>query len=233
MYSLAIAQGLTPARARIAAAVGMAESKGDPNAHNTNAATGDNSYGLWQINMLGDLAPERLILFGIKSGNELFDPQTNAKAMRILSANGADFSPWSAYNHGTYKEFLNMPVTDQTNDPLWKDILKGLSPAYAVGSSIGGVTDVTQGIGSVVETVNKTASWLSNSENWVRVGYVVGGGAMIIVGLVMMVQSTTLGSAVTNLVPAGRVANLAKSAKRSGPKVESSYGQPWSNLPVT
>lgn len=209
-YSLAIAQGLTPARARVAAAVGWAESKGNPNAHNTNAGTGDNSYGLWQINMLGDLAPERLVLFGIKSNDELFDVQTNAKAMRILSANGADFSAWSTYNHGTYKEYLNVPVTDKTNDPLWKDILKGLSPAYAVGSSVGGISDVTQGLGSIVETVNKSASWLSNSENWVRVGYVVGGGAMILVGLVMMVQSSSLGSAAMNLVPAGRVANLVK-----------------------
>ena len=210
MYSLAIAQGLTPTRARIAAAVGMAESRGNPNAHNTNAGTGDNSYGLWQINMLGDLAPERLVLFGIKSNNELFDPQTNARAMRVLSANGADFSPWSAYKSGSYKEFLDMPVTDQTNDPLWQDILKGLVPGYAIGSKIGGIGDVTQGIGSIVETVNKSARWVSNSENWVRVGYVVGGSVMIIVGLVTMVSSTSVGKAAMNFVPAGRVAKLAK-----------------------
>jgi hypothetical protein len=211
LYSLAIAQGLTPARARIAAAVGMAESGGNPRAHNTNASTGDNSYGAWQINMLGDLAPERLVLFGIKSNDELFDLQTNARAMRILSANGADFSPWSAYKSGAYKEFLNVPVDDKTKDPLWQDILKALSPAYAIGSSAGGtVSDVGQGIGSIVETVNKSARWLSNSENWVRVGYVVGGSVMIIVGLVTMVSSSSVGKAAMNLVPAGRVANLAK-----------------------
>jgi hypothetical protein len=211
MYSLAIAQGLTPARARIAAAVGMAESSGNPKAHNTNAGTGDNSYGLWQINMLGKLAPERLVLFGIKSNDELFDPQTNARAMRILSANGADFSPWSAFKSGAYKEHLNVPVTDQTDDPLWKDILKAISPAYAIGSSAGGtVSDVGQGLGSIVETVNKSARWISNSENWIRVGYVVGGSVMIIVGLVTMVSSTSVGKAAMNLVPAGRVANLAK-----------------------
>jgi hypothetical protein len=217
LYSLAIAQGLTPARARVAAAVGMAESGGDPNAHNTNAATGDNSYGLWQINMLGKLAPERLVLFGIKSNDQLFDPQTNARAMRILSANGADFSPWSAYKSDAYKEFLNVPVTDQTKDPLWKSILNGaiggVVPGYGARDlipGVGGITDTAQGIGSAVETLNKTASWLSNSENWVRVGYVVGGGAMILVGLVMMVQSSSLGTAAMNIVPAGRVANLVK-----------------------
>lgn len=214
LYSLALAQGLTPARARIAAAVGMAESGGNAQAHNTNAGTGDNSYGYWQINMLGKMGPERLILFGIKSNDELFDGQTNARAMRILSANGQDFSPWSAYKNGSYKGFLNVPVTDQTKDPAWKDILKALSPAYAIGSSVGGVSgtvsDVGQGIGSAVDTLNKGARWVSNAENWVRVGYVVGGSAMIIVGLVMMIQSTSLGSAITKVVPAGRAVKIAR-----------------------
>lgn len=223
LYSLALAQGLTPARARIAAAVGMAESGGNAQAHNTDASTGDNSYGYWQINMLGKMGPERLILFGIKSNDELFDAQTNARAMRILSANGQDFSPWSAYTTTdptrSYKRFINVPVTDQTKDPGWKDILKILSPAYAIGSSAGGVggtiSDVGQGVGSAVDTLNKGARWVSNSENWVRVGYVVGGSAMIIVGLVMMIQSTSLGAAVTKVIPAGRAVNLARKVATS------------------
>lgn len=195
----------------------MVESGGDPNAHNTNIRTGDNSYGLWQINMLGKLAPERLVLFGIRSNNELFDPQTNARAMRILSANGADFTPWSAFNSDAYKRFLDMPVTDQTKDPWWKTILNGglggVIPGYGARGlvpGVGGITDVTQGVGSLVETVNKSAGWISNSENWVRVGYVLGGSVMIIVGLTTMISSTSVGAAAMNLVPTGRVANLAK-----------------------
>jgi len=214
MYSLAIAQGLTPARARIAAAIGQGESGGNPNAHNTNTATGDNSYGLWQINMLGRLQAERLALLGIPNNEALFDPQTNARAMRILSANGTDFTPWSVFKSGAYKEYLNVPVTDQTKDPEWQKWLSALSPVFAVGNSPGGIggtiSDVGQAAGSIVENINKAARWTSNSENWVRVGYVVGGSAMIIVGLVMMVQSTTLGSAAMKLVPTGRVAGLVK-----------------------
>lgn len=40
-----------------AVAVAMAESSGDPRAHNDTYQ--DNSYGLWQINMLGDPGPAR------------------------------------------------------------------------------------------------------------------------------------------------------------------------------
>src|SRR5215831_6757861 len=43
-----------------AVAVAMAESGGHPTSHNTNAGTGDNSYGLFQINMLGSLGPARM-----------------------------------------------------------------------------------------------------------------------------------------------------------------------------
>lgn len=218
VYSLAIAQGLDPYRAKIAAAIAMAESGGNPRAHNTNAGTGDNSYGLWQINMLGDLGPERREKYGLTSNDQLFDAETNARVMKGESGSGTNWIPWTTYTttdpKKSYRRFLDVPVTDKTDDPLWKDILKVISPGYAVGSSVGGsVTDVGQGLGSLVETVNKSAAWVSNSENWVRVGYVVGGSVMIIVGLVTMISSTTVGKAAMNFVPVGRAVRVAKSVR--------------------
>lgn len=46
--------------------------------------TGDLSYGLWQINMIGSLGPERLRQFGINSYEDLLDPRINARAALIL-----------------------------------------------------------------------------------------------------------------------------------------------------
>ena len=63
--------------ANIMAAISMAESGGNPLAHNPNASTGDNSYGLTQVNMLGTLGPARLKQFGLKSNDQLFDPNIN------------------------------------------------------------------------------------------------------------------------------------------------------------
>ena len=37
----------------------LKESTGRPYAHNQNSSTGDNSYGLFQINMIGSLGPAR------------------------------------------------------------------------------------------------------------------------------------------------------------------------------
>lgn len=76
------------------------ESDWDPSAHNTNRGTGDNSYGLSQINMLGDLGPSRARLFGITNYDDLLNPLVNLKAMYKLSNNGQDFGPWLSYRPG-------------------------------------------------------------------------------------------------------------------------------------
>lgn len=78
-------------------AIAMRESSGDPAAFNGNRATGDQSYGLTQINMLGGMGPERRKAFGLTSNDQLFDPQTNARVAYELSNNGTDLSPWGAY----------------------------------------------------------------------------------------------------------------------------------------
>ena len=200
--NLAKGAGLTPERARLAGAVGWMESKGDPNAHNTNALTGDNSYGIWQINMLGDMGPERRAQFGISNNDQLFDPQTNARAMAILSKNGTDFA----------RHWPNTLPLAQQHMATHLIQTEGSGPDGGQ-STVGKIADALNPVDelkSIVDFGNKTARWVSNAENWVRVGYVVGGSAMVLVGLVMMLQSSSFGSAVTKVVPAGRAINLAK-----------------------
>lgn len=68
-------------------AVALRESFGDPGAFNGKPP--DKSYGLLQINMIGDLSAQRLKLFGITGENELFDPVINARAGWILSGGPA------------------------------------------------------------------------------------------------------------------------------------------------
>lgn len=90
-----------------AIAIAQAESGGNPRAHNPNASTGDNSYGYWQINMLGGLQGPRLRQFGISSNDQLFDANTNAKAMYIVSGGGSNWRPWSVYKSGKYKQHMD------------------------------------------------------------------------------------------------------------------------------
>jgi len=90
----------------MAYAIAMAESAGNARAHNGNAGTGDNSYGLFQINMLGSMGPERRQQYGLSSNDDLFDPLTNARVAYKMSNGGRSWSPWSTYKNGAYQRYM-------------------------------------------------------------------------------------------------------------------------------
>ena len=75
-------------------AVVMRESRAHPKSHNKNTSTGDNSYGLFQINMIGSLGEVRREKFGILKDAELFDPLVNAKAAYFMTAQGTNWGSW-------------------------------------------------------------------------------------------------------------------------------------------
>ena len=100
------------------AAIGMAESSGRPLAHNTEGD--DNSYGIFQINMLDRpgfmMGEERRGQFGLNSNEQLFDPLINAKAAKyIYDMQG--FEAWTVYRTGAYLKYL----------PAAQEALKSLS----------------------------------------------------------------------------------------------------------
>jgi hypothetical protein len=102
---LARSAGFSTEQAVIMAAIAMAESGGRAKAHNDNRSTGDDSYGLWQINMIDRLGPERRRQFGISGNAALFDPTTNAKAARQVYLSQG-FGAWSVYKSGAYRQYL-------------------------------------------------------------------------------------------------------------------------------
>ena len=56
---LAMSAGFSKSEAKTMAAIAGGESTFNNKAHNNDASTGDNSYGLWQINMLGKMGAAR------------------------------------------------------------------------------------------------------------------------------------------------------------------------------
>lgn len=105
VYAAARAAGATPNEAIILTAIAKGESGWNPRAHNPNAGTGDNSYGLWQINMLGSMGPARRKTFGISSNEELFDPTVNARAaLSILRSQG--WGAWTIYRKGVHQKWM-------------------------------------------------------------------------------------------------------------------------------
>ena len=86
-------------------AVASVESNGRPMALNDNRSTGDKSYGIFQINMLGKLGVDRQEKFNLVSNKELFDPVTNAEITYHMTKGGIDWSSWPN-SIGKAKELL-------------------------------------------------------------------------------------------------------------------------------
>ena len=84
LAQMLLGEGFAPEEVVNLVAVSQAESGGNPRAFNPNRATGDESYGLFQINMLGPMGPERRKLFGISENQQLFDPITNIRAAKAI-----------------------------------------------------------------------------------------------------------------------------------------------------
>lgn len=85
------------------AAIGMAESSGNPRAHNS--VPPDDSYGLWQINMIGSLGPARRARYGLSSNEALYDPLMNARvALDIYQQQG--LRAWGPYVTGAYRKYI-------------------------------------------------------------------------------------------------------------------------------
>lgn len=89
---------------QIATAIARGESGWNPGTHNP--VPPDNSYGLWQINMLGDLGPDRRQEFRLARDDQLFSPKINAIAMGHISNGGTDWQPWTVYTEGTYRRWM-------------------------------------------------------------------------------------------------------------------------------
>ncbi len=99
----------------------MRESTGNPRAHNDNAATADNSYGLFQINMRGYLGTARREQFNLESNDQLLDPVLNAQTAFVLSSRGRDFGAWglgpNAYRTGAGYDTLRKWSDDYPGEP--------------------------------------------------------------------------------------------------------------------
>jgi len=87
-------------------AVAKKESNGRPKAHNQNPATGDNSYGVFQINMLGSLGEDRREKFSLLTNSDLFNPVKNAQIAFYMSNEGQDWSSWTHLEGERFKSFL-------------------------------------------------------------------------------------------------------------------------------
>lgn len=175
--------GFTGDDVAIAVAVALAESGGNPRAHNKNAATGDNSYGLWQINMIGGMGPERRKRFGLPNNEALFDPATNARVAYGLFKSRGSWRDWSTYNSGSYLRFMSRGKKVAGGDGSALPSRPDTPIPDSIENTIYNVRDAISGLSAFV-------NWVTNRDNWVRVGMFVGGALLLVVGLLTYVGNS-------------------------------------------
>jgi hypothetical protein len=106
LVELLKAVGFEGSALKMAWAVAKKESNGRPMAYNGNRKTGDSSYGIFQINMLGNLGDDRKEKFKLDSNYSLFDPAINAEITYYMTNGGQDWSSWKGLTPRT-KEWLS------------------------------------------------------------------------------------------------------------------------------
>jgi hypothetical protein len=93
----------------VAWAVAKKESNGRPLAFNGNHKTGDSSYGMFQINMIDSLGPDRRTKFDLDSNADLFNPVKNAEIAYYMSNGGEDWSSWKGITPRTKTWMAKFP----------------------------------------------------------------------------------------------------------------------------
>lgn len=217
---LADLAGFSPARKtqgighdRWAAAIALAESGGNPKAHDTRPP--DDSYGLMQINMIGKLGPARRKQFGIGSNEALYDPQANMQAAFIIyKGAGNSFRPWSTF---PAKASLKLPQTTGVSDRDRKFFYEGRKDILKTMEKFGKIPEILgegalAGLGKAAELgvatgqaalefnpLDVVTDWLEGIG--LRVAAFVGGGLLLIIALLMLMGK------------ANPVTNVAKAVK--------------------
>lgn len=182
------------------AALAMAESDGDTNAHNPEGL--DNSYGLWQINMKGDKGPARRKQFGIATNEALYNPLTNALAAKKIFAEQG-YGAWSTYGGEKYKKYLSGGGTAEPVDQASAETV-ALNPV-----------DVASSMADIASLSLDAARWISTPNNWLRIAYVTGGIVVTIVALRTLMaplidQAASGAMKVATKLPAGKAAKAVK-----------------------
>ena len=113
LKELLAAVGFEGKALRTAWAIAKRESSGRPLAYNGNRNTGDSSYGIFQINMLGNLGVARKEKFDLRSNVLLFDPVINAEITYYMTKGGLDWSAWKGLTPRAKEFYMKFPTTQK------------------------------------------------------------------------------------------------------------------------
>jgi hypothetical protein len=186
----AVMAGFTGDDVAIAVAVALAESGGKAAAIGRNS-NGSADYGPWQINSIHSHL--------ITPSAQWWGLVPNAKmAHSVFAGRNNTWQPWTVYRTGAYLMF--MPTAKAAAGKVPENVRPG---GVSVDPGPDGVIEhnpISDMVGSVREigaAIFKTGAWIADPDNWLRVAYVVAGGAMLIGALTIVARPYAMDAAKT------------------------------------
>lgn len=202
---LAYNAGFRGSALRMAVAIALAESNGNPNAYNPEVAAGTRpghgSRGLWQI--YGTAHPEY-------DNEQTFNPVTNAQAaFKVYTEAGNRFTPWSTFNNGSANKIsqnLNVDLPTSQIDvtggggagALAGTVASVIAPAFAPSILAAQSTETALQNGGfrisiLPAPVEEALSNIARDPQGVKKSIAFGliGGLLLIIGLIMLVNQMT------------------------------------------
>lgn len=176
---------------KLAVAVALAESAGNPSAYNPELAAGtkagSGSRGLWQI--YGSAHPQY-------NNNAVYDPQANANAAySVYKSAGESFRPWSTYLNGAAQQIaksLNLPVITSTSTAA--SAVSAVSGGIASPSAVSLATNAQpmQNIlssGSSTNAIKETISSIFPPDTGLNISIGLAGGLLVVFGFIVLTKS--------------------------------------------
>jgi hypothetical protein len=196
--------GFTGNALTIAVAVSLAENGGMDTATTHKNSNGSTDYGAWQINSVHS---------DLMSKYNVRTLQGNADAAyAVYKAAGNKFTPWTTYKSGSYRAHLTAAQKSGTDQNILQGpigtALSALSPGGALLAAAGG-NDHTplSAANNAFDHIADLITHLSDPAFWKRLGLGLGGFALIIIGIIVMVESNkTVRSATEEAVKVAAVA---------------------------
>jgi hypothetical protein len=216
---LAVAAGLgDPGKVATAVAVATAESglnptkKGDVALEN---ATWGPSVGLWQVRSLKAEKGKGTT----RDETKLTDPAFNAKAMAEISKGGTDWGPWSVTHPSDPAGYLRYQAARPGATVAATAALAGkgvAATAAPVASAVDSVGELAGVISDAAQTPVRVIKWLTEGSTWVRIGYFMIGGILIIGAMSAIMRKPVMGvvtPVVKAMLPTGKAGAAASAAQ--------------------
>jgi hypothetical protein len=167
----------------IAVAVALAESGGDTTKVSRPNTNGTIDRGLWQVNSVHGFPPDKLLAGAVDNAGY---------AHQVWAGRGKGWREWSSYNSGAYLLYLARGkavagTVSRTSTPTGPGIGDSKTDPETEKQNV--FTAIGDGVTAIVHA----GEWFTDPHNWLRVLYVIAGGALIIGGLVVVASTSKAG----------------------------------------